>query len=161
MSAPMPLIQNSKNNRLIEHHSKSNDEEILHRTLRLIHQQPNKLNTVFFSKKNIDAIQNGIRKDVYIKSNKKHVISRQSDEQLLIIMQSIYINNTYNIELFVENQIQELNRLVIIECTKIILPNVEQFIGYLDTVDKPVIPMAYGKATSSAGEKTVSLLRNI
>ena len=76
-------------------------------------------------------------------------------------MQSIYINNTYNIELFVENQIQELNRLVIKECTKIILPNVEQFIGYLDTVDKPVIPMAYGKATSSAGEKTVSFLRNI
>ena len=72
MSAPMPLIQNSKNNRLIEHHSKSNDEEILHRTLRLIHQQPNKLNTVFFSKKNIDAIQNGLRKNVYIKSNKKH-----------------------------------------------------------------------------------------
>lgn len=157
----MPLIQNSKNNRLIEHHSKLNDKEVLHRTLRLIHQQPNKLNTIFFSKKNIDSIQDSIRKNVYIKSNKKHVISRQSDEQLLVIMQSIYINNTYNIELFLENQIYELNRLVIEESTKIILPNVEQFIGYLDTVDKPVIPMAYGKATSSAGEKTTSLFRNI
>lgn len=157
----MPLIQNSKNNRLIEHHSKLNDKEVLHRTLRLIHQQPNKLNTIFFSKKNIDSIQDSIRKNVYIKSNKKYVISRQSDEQLLVIMQSIYINNTYNIELFLENQIYELNRLVIEESTKIILPNVEQFIGYLDTVDKPVIPMAYGKATSSAGEKTASLLRNI
>lgn len=161
MSGPMPLSSRSRSNGLIENHSVNNDAEILRRVLKLIHQQPNKLNTAFFSKKNIDDIQNAVKKDVFIRSGKKHVISRQSDEQLLIIMQSVFINNTYNIEVYIENQIGELNRIVVKECTKIIMPNIEQFIGYLDNIDKPVIPMAYGKATSSAGEKTVSFLRNM
>lgn len=157
----MPLTRSIKGNGLIETYGTNNDKEILDRTLKLIHQQPNKLNTMFFSMKNIERIQKMIKNDVFVKSKKKHVISRQSDEQLLIVMQSVYINNTYNIQQFIENQITELNRLVVKECTKIILPNILQYLEYLDNIDKPIIPMSYGKATSSAGEKTVSFLRNI
>lgn len=141
----------------------SNGDDMTKRILKLIHQQPNALNTSFFSKDNLDIIQNSIKREVYHRSNKKYVISRQSDDQLYIIMQSIYINNTYNIDTpdAVKAQIANMNNLVTKECTKIILPNLQQYLGYLDTIDKPIIPMSYGKATSTAGEKAMSLFRSI
>lgn len=148
---------------MFEEYSNGTHDGMTKRILKLIHQQPNALNTTFFSMNNVNIIQNLIKKEVYHRSNKKHVISRQSDEQLYIIMQSIFINNTYNIDSpdAVKAQIAHMNNLVADECAKIILPNLEQYLGYLDTLDKPVIPMSYGKATSTAGEKTTSLFRSI
>ena len=42
------------------------------------------LSRVYFSKENIDLIQNSIRHTVWKRTNKKHIIGRQSDLQLKI-----------------------------------------------------------------------------
>jgi len=52
-------------------------------------QETSKLNQLFFSKKNMDIIQNAIRYTVYTKTNKKHIIDKQSDIELQIIMRSM------------------------------------------------------------------------
>ena len=52
--------------------------------------EDNVLSQVFFSKENIQIIQNGIRAGVYKKSNEKFVISPQNIDTIKIIMQSIY-----------------------------------------------------------------------
>ena len=45
----------------------------------------NKLSQMFFSKENIDLLQDLIRHTVWERSNRRHVIGRQSDLQLKII----------------------------------------------------------------------------
>merc|ERR1711907_149906 len=51
------------------------------------------LSKTYFSKENFEQLQNMIRYNVYIQSNKRHIIARQSDTQLQIIMRSIYLQN--------------------------------------------------------------------
>jgi hypothetical protein len=66
---------------------------------------------VFFSKENIQILQNGIRAGVYNKSNKKFVISPQNVDTIKIIMQSIYMQNAKHYESDITKQVEELNRL--------------------------------------------------
>ena len=67
------------------------------------------LSDTFFSKENIEQLQNMLRYNVYIQSNKKHIISKQSDTQLQIIMRSIYLQNAKNLDNNITSQIEELN----------------------------------------------------
>ena len=60
-------------------------------------QTESTLSQVFFSKQNIDLIQNQIRYNVWIKSNKMHIIGRQSDTELEIVMRSIYLQYSKNL----------------------------------------------------------------
>ena len=60
-------------------------------------QETSKLNQLFFSKKNMENIQNMIRYQVFLKSDKKFIIDRQSDIELEIIMRSIYLQHSPNL----------------------------------------------------------------
>ena len=73
-------------------------------------QETNQLNHLFFSKANMDLIQNQIRYTVYIKSDKKFIIDRQSDIELQIIMRSIYLQHSPNLPNKIKEQIQYLNK---------------------------------------------------
>ena len=58
------------------------------------------LSDAYFSKDNINQIQNMLRYNVYVRSNKEYIVDRQSDTQLLIIMRSIYLQNSKNLDTF-------------------------------------------------------------
>ena len=75
-------------------------------------QETSKLNHLFFSKKNMEIIQNMIRFNVYQKSEKKHIIDRQSDIELEIVMRSIYLQHSPNLPNKITEQISYLNKLV-------------------------------------------------
>jgi len=105
----------------------------------------------FFSKQNIDLIQNMIQANVYKTTNYK--IGRQSDTELFIIMQSIHKQNGRNMQDYVDEQIDELNKIVVKEATRIITPNLLQHVSYLNDLDKGIQVIDYGTNTSSVGEK--------
>lgn len=71
----------------------------------------NVLAQVFFSKENIQILQNGIRAGVYNKSDKKIIVSPQNIETVKIIMQSIYMQNAKHYETNITKQVEELNKL--------------------------------------------------
>ena len=48
------------------------------------------LSNAFFSGKNIQIIQNGIRAGVYNKSNQQYIVGEQSIDELQIIMRGIF-----------------------------------------------------------------------
>ena len=75
-------------------------------------QETSVLNQLFFSKKNMDNVQNMIRYNVYEKSNKKFIIDKQSDIELEIIMRSIYLQHSVNLPNKIKEQIMYLNDLV-------------------------------------------------
>jgi hypothetical protein len=109
------------------------------------------LTEAFFSRENVDIIQNEIIKRVYNQTN--HAISRQSDMQLQIIMRSIYLQYGKNLPCQIKEQVIELNEEVYKECLRIIVPNIEQTIGYRKDLQKLPTTMNRAVNVSSKGSK--------
>lgn len=129
--------------------------------LRSMEYEPNDVNQLYFSSENIDLLQKMIQQQIYIDSNKRHKISRQSDDELLIIMRSVYMEHSRNLPGYVKEQIIELNQHVVSECVRIILPRIEQHVSYMNTLDKRLDIMDYGETTTTKGTKTTQLFRSI
>jgi len=70
------------------------------------------LSLAYFSSENIDIIQNNIRKGVFDKSNGEFIIGLQDEDELKIIMRSVFLQNSLNLETNVREQIRDLNALV-------------------------------------------------
>jgi len=112
-----------------------------------------KVSELFFSRENVDTIQKLIQYNVYQESSKQYRISRQSDPELFIIMNSIYKQHRRNLPHHIQEQINELNEIVSKEATRLIMPRLLQYIGYMNTLDKRLDVLEYGENTSSIGQK--------
>ena len=93
------------------------------------------LSEVFFSRKNINNIQKNIIKKVLIASNNRYKIGNQSENELQIIMRSIYLQNSLNNDNDIQLQIKNLNNLIYEYCVQNILVNATQYVGYLKEID--------------------------
>ena len=71
------------------------------------------LSNTFFSQANITIIQNGIRAGVYQKSNGQFVIGDQDGDTLKIIMRSTFLQNAANQPTHVQQQVEQLNKIVL------------------------------------------------
>jgi hypothetical protein len=118
-------------------------------------QETSTLNQLFFSKKNMEIIQNMIRYNVYEKSEKKFVIDRQSDIELEIIMRSIYLQHSPNLSNKIKEQIQYLNNLVNDWCVEQIIPEVQQYIGYIKEIEFMPMPIDLPVNLSSKGSRSL------
>lgn len=112
----------------------------------------------FFSKENVDVIQNKLIERVFTESNGIFKIGRQSDLQLQIIMRSSYLSYGKNSPGDLSSQVNELNQIVVDESIKKILPNIQQYLTYRHDISTPRHIISHPINPSSAGEKTYSLL---
>jgi hypothetical protein len=85
------------------------------------------LSKAYFSKENIQIIQNGIRAGVYKKSNKQYTVAAQDCDTLKIIMRSVFLQHAANQPHNISGQIEELNKIVM---------------KYLHDVSTLAVPMA-------------------
>lgn len=148
----MNNTQNVKDMNMIEGNKPNNNFQV--ESLYGI-QETSKLNQLYFSKKNMDIIQNNIRYTVYVKTNKKHIIDKQSDIELQIIMRSTYLQHSPNLEYNYKEQIEYLNKLVVDWCVEKIIPQLEQYIGYLKEVEYMPMPIDLPVNLSSKGSRTL------
>jgi hypothetical protein len=118
-------------------------------------QESSKLSHVFFSRQNLNLIQDMIRYNVYIKSNKKYVIDRQSDVNLEIIMRSIYLQHSPNLPNKITEQLEYLNKLVSDWSVEQIIPEVEQYVGYLSEIEYMPMPIDLPRNLSSKGGRSL------
>jgi hypothetical protein len=118
-------------------------------------QETSTLNQLFFSKKNMDNIQNAIRYNVYIKSDNKFVIDKQSDVELEIIMRSIYLQHSPNLPNKIKEQIEYLNKLVCDWYVGQIIPEVNQYIGYIKEIEYMPVPIDLPLNLSSKGSRSL------
>ncbi len=118
-------------------------------------QESSTLSHVFFSRQNLNRIQDLIRYNVYIKSNKKHVIDRQSDVNLEIIMRSIYLQHSPNLPNKIKEQVDYLNGLVTDYCVEQIIPEVDQYLGYLSEIQYMPMPIELPRNLSSKGSRSL------
>jgi hypothetical protein len=117
----------------------------------------NCLTELYFSKENIDIIQEGIINSVYNKSDGKYTISRQSDNELIIVMRSIYFQYGKNLNFNINEQIKELNTLVIRWCVDEIISNVKQYLEYKKSVSTLPVPLEHAQLSSQKGTKTLEI----
>ena len=117
----------------------------------IMHVTP--LHMYFFSERNINTLWDIIRYNVWIQSGKKHVVGRQSDDELKIVMRSIYLQSAKHQNSRMKQQIQELNQSVCNYCISNILSNVEQYLGYKKHVSTLPEPLPLPVNLSSTGSK--------
>lgn len=117
--------------------------------------EPNLLNTAYFSQRNINNIQNAIRRNVYEISQGKYLIARQSEQELGNIMRYTYVEYSINSMTDIKGQIKSLNDRVIKEAVSKILPNIRFHQYYLDDkfsertlFDIPKNPSTFGTKTT-------------
>lgn len=113
---------------------------------------------VFFSKENVQILQNMIRYNVWIKSNKKYIIDEQSVIELEIIMRSIYLQNARNLPFNIRDQVSELNNILVHQITPQIISEAQQYMGYLYQVEQLPVPIEHPANMSSKGSR---LLRSV
>lgn len=113
------------------------------------------ISDIFFSKINIDVLQEAIRYQVYIKSSNKHIIDRQSDTDLKVIMRAIYLENTQHTlkKTEVLNEVKRLNSLVINFCVPRIIQEINMYIRYKNDISHLPVPLERGEFSSSKGTK--------
>jgi hypothetical protein len=103
--------------------------------LRVLHELPSKFNTTFFSRRNIDFIQNKLISDT--KKYTKFIIGPQDEGILVEIMTGIYVqDSTYDPNNF-NGSLAKLNKLVITEAMKQILPAIRAYSLYVRDASRP------------------------
>ena len=114
----------------------------------------NDLTRLYFSNCNVELLQDQIRKYVYY--HKDILISKQSYDDLKIIMRSTYILNKHKLtgNKNTIDQIKYLNKLVILECCRIIITNLEQFLTYKKDLNNTLDIQSHPTNTSIKGTKS-------
>ena len=120
--------------------------------------EKNALSSAFFSKENMKAIQNAIRRAVYDKSGpKKYVIDDQSADELTIIMRTMFLQYAQNLPYDIAGQVNELNEKVLNWSVPHILSAVDHYNYYLNDISHMPVPLSRSVHLSSAGTKSLPL----
>ena len=114
----------------------------------------NNLSDLYFSQSNIDLIQDLIIEGVF-KISGGTKISKQSEDELLIIMRSIYLQYGKNQDSNLQAQIRELNKHVLKYCVENIHSNLKQYKGYINDITKERDVMEMPQFVHSKGDKTL------
>jgi hypothetical protein len=101
------------------------------------------LSQAFFSKENIQILQNGIRAGVYKKSNGQYTIGPQDCDSLKIIMRSVYLQYAANQVNNIPEQINELNKIVLNYCIQQVYSEAQGYLKYIDDASTLVVPIAH------------------
>jgi hypothetical protein len=105
------------------------------------------LSKVFFCKENIQIIQNGIRSNVYNCTNLKHIIGEQPTDIIKIIMRSIFFQNAKHLSSNITNQVEDLNKLVINECSKSVKSQLDSYLKYKKDISTLATPIDRPQST--------------
>ena len=100
------------------------------------------LSDAYFSKNNIQIIQNALRKGVFDKSNKKILVDQQPEDQIVSVMRSIFYQHSNNLQDNIPQQIQNLNEYVIDFCVKEVYNEAVAYLKYKEDCSKMHVPMS-------------------
>ena len=103
----------------------------------------NDLSDSFFSIQNIQVLQNGIIKGVYQLSNGQYNIGQQDCDTLKVIMRSIFLQYSANKPNNIEQQVNELNKMVLEYCVQQVYSEAQGYMQYLNDASTLVTPIAH------------------
>jgi hypothetical protein len=117
----------------------------------------NCVSEIYFSQENMDLIQNGIINSVFNTTEGQFKIGKQSEQELKIIMRSIYFQNSKNLNFDLMDQVRELNTLVIRWSVDEIIKNIKQYLEYKKSVSTLPLPLEHSQLPSQKGTKILEI----
>lgn len=99
------------------------------------------LSNAFFSGKNIQILQNGIRAGVYNKSNQQYVVGEQNMDELQIIMRGLFLQYAKNQPNNIAQQIDDLNKIVLDYAINNVWSEAESYMKYKRDASTLVMPL--------------------
>lgn len=108
------------------------------------------LSKVFFSRDNIQLLQNGIRSGVYKKSKGQYIIGEQDCDSLKIIMRSIFLTYAVNQPHNIREQVEALNQMVLNFCIQQVYGEAQGYMKYISDVSTLAIPIAHPVMSSTS-----------
>jgi hypothetical protein len=123
------------------------------------------LTDAYFSKRNIEYLQQQIIKQIKIQSSGKYVIGRQNANELIVIMRSmflqfqenLYIVHPTEIKKYVDIEIEHLNKRVLDYTVPHIINSIEQYLESMRIRRQGVLPLDRAVNTSVQGTRTNNL----
>ena len=100
------------------------------------------LSRAFFSKGNIQILQNGIRAGVNKLSGGQYVIAPQSCDELKIVMRAQYLEHSSNMPYNIPQQIAAINSYVLDYCVPRVYSEAQGYLKYLHDASTLVVPMS-------------------
>ena len=97
---------------------------------------------MFFSKQNIQILQNGLRAGIYHRSNGQYVIGPQDCDPLKVVMRSVFLQHAANQQNNISQQIAELNKIVLNYCIQQVYSEAQGYVKYLRDVSTLAVPLA-------------------
>ena len=94
-------------------------------------------------------------KEVYKKTNNKHLITKQNEDELIIVMKSIFLQNSRNYDSELQYQLNTLNKLVLDYCVPNVYTNLLQYLKYLEDITKEQYVMDRPQSVDIKGNKTL------
>lgn len=116
-----------------------------------------RLSKIYFSQDNIDALQQGIRYMVYVKTCSKSIIGNQSETDLKIVMRAIFLQNSLNMDHDILQQVKDLNSMVIAFCVERIVNEIGIYGTYLNDISQNLNFMPHAQSTNTAGTKVLEM----
>lgn len=139
---------------LFKQNSQYKNDQASEEAIKNIHAK-NPLSDIFFSPQNMNYLHDAIRYLVYEKSCKKHIIDKQSETDLFIIMRSVYLQYGEHKPYGIREQVKELNTLVLNYCVPKILEEIKIYLHYRKDISALPVPMDRGEFISAKGTKVL------
>lgn len=115
------------------------------------------LSDLFFSETNIAALQHGIRYTVWLNTCQKYTIGDQAEDELKIVMRSIYLQYSKNQPFNIIEQVKELNGKVLEFCVERIVNEISIYNKYRRDLSSLPEPMERSVNTSSRGSRVLEM----
>jgi hypothetical protein len=125
--------------------------------LRTSNRDEDAVSQLFFSQKNINALQQGIRYMVFKKTCGRFTIDNQSENELKQIMRAMYLEHCRHLPFEVVEQVRTLNAYVIDYAVPRITGELELYMTYRKDISSLPVPLERAQNTSVAGTKTLEM----
>ena len=115
-----------------------------------------KLSDAYFSRQNIQIIQNGIRKGVYDKSQSQILVDNQPEDQIVTVMRAMYLQYSKNLDSNIQIQVDELNNRVLNFCVNNVFNEAVAYLKYREdasTMHIPIMHPIYSNKTNKVLEQ--------
>jgi len=118
-------------------------------------KEENELSNAFFSKQNIQIVQNGLRAGVYKMSNNQYIIGEQSYDNIKIIMQDAYFEHAKNDLTSIAKQIETINQEIFNKYVPKLHGEVIGYLKYKEDTSTIKAPINYAKPSGDRNFKNL------
>ena len=127
---------------------------------------PTSLADLFFSQANVDALHEGIRYRVWVETEGRSTIGRQSDVELGLVMRSLLLQDGHHVEAgdtlmsgTLMSEVRALNARVLDFCVPRIVAELGIYMRYRQDISTLPVPMERGQLATTKGERSLRLDR--